>query len=136
MARKFFVINFLISLVVWGITAAFALNDDIYGWSDRLATIMLVHSLLYITLYNVKGLNYWKTESKKGELFWFGFFNVSYSFILFLFCKDHLAPIVSEALLQIIMLLIAATGGTVLWIYTVRFNRLLTEEKTQNKNID
>jgi hypothetical protein len=134
MSRKFFLINFLISLAIFALTAVFALNDNIYGWSDRLSVIILIQSLIYALLYKVKTVNIcWKADtiqkSRKLAMFYFCFYSLLYAFILTLFCKEHLSVLVSESLLRIIILLIFSTGAAVTWIYVIRVKRDIEKEK-------
>jgi hypothetical protein len=131
MSRKFFVINFLISLGIFILTAVFSLNDDFYGWSDRLATIMMAQSLIYALAYNVKHINFWKTGLKKVAFFYFGLFDILYTLILALFCKEHLYAYVSEDLLRIIMSLIMLAGGIILWIYVIDMKKKIDKETTK-----
>jgi hypothetical protein len=134
MSRKFVVINALTALAILILTACFSINDDIYGWSDRLSVIIFIQSLVYALLYKVKTVNiYWKADTiqkdRKLAMFYFCFYSLLYAFILTLFCKEHLSVLVSESLLRIIILFIFSTGAAVTWIYAAGVKRDIEKER-------
>jgi hypothetical protein len=93
MLRNFFVINLLIILAIFILSTVFSINDNVYGWSHRLASNAMFQSVIMALVLNKKLQTY---PSKKTILGIFIFIAPLYYFILILFCKEHLAVYMSK----------------------------------------
>lgn len=110
--------NLIISASIFILTTIFSINDGIYAWSNRLATVMIIHAVAFL-LFSKLNLD----KIKKSIALCIILLGLCYSLIMALFIKEHLSIYLSKTLTIVLMILVFVIGVAITLIYARNFKK-------------